>query len=62
MAFTLVLPWKERVVVLRTFLSIQWRSRSSLKKGMTNNLKSVTAFLVLLMAIRVLLKNRIQVL
>tara|TARA_R110000868_G_scaffold14075_16_gene65822 strand:- start:12732 stop:13502 length:771 start_codon:yes stop_codon:yes gene_type:complete len=63
LAGTLELPWKETLVLLLTvFLGGQLGIRLSLKKLTPNGIKRVTALLVLIVGIRVLLKNGFEVL
>jgi len=62
-AGTLVLPWKEAVIlIIVVFLGGQLGIRISLKKLTPNGIKRVTALLVLVVGLRVLLKNGLEVL
>ncbi|WP_047419753.1 sulfite exporter TauE/SafE family protein [Cellulophaga sp. Hel_I_12] len=62
-AGTLVLPWKEAIIlIIVVFLGGQLGIRISLKKLTPNGIKRVTALLVLVVGLRVLLKNGLEVL
>lgn len=60
---TLVLPWKEALILITVvFLGGQLGIRVSLKKLTPNGIKRVTALLVLVVGLRVLLKNGLGIL
>lgn len=62
-AGTLVLPWKEALIlIIVVFLGGQLGIRISLKKLTPNGIKRVTALLVLVVGLRVLLKNGLEIL
>lgn len=63
LAGTLELPWKETLFLMGTvFLGGQLGIRISLKKLTPNGIKRVTALLVLIVGIRVFLKNGLEIL
>jgi uncharacterized membrane protein YfcA len=60
---TIELPWKETfLLVVAVFSGGQLGIRISLKKLTPNNIKRLTALLVLIVGIRVLLKNGLEIL